>query len=198
MTVYLLDPHVNFSTRSQLSDLTHLRMSDSEISPAASFLQKQKKKMAAETDTVPDTDTGAPPPIDSFDSDEEDGRESSATAEPMKTLAQLWQTHETGAEAIAALQGDSAETLFNSILLSLSTLLPVSIFAYRHAKWKSTPVTSLTVFVAVFKVALPDIYSSVLACTSLSGPAANRPSTWLCPRCLEHSATPSIQHSFMQ
>ena len=106
-------------------------MSDWEVSPAASFLQKQKKKAAAEAEDG--ADSGNPPPIDPFDSDEEDTLKTPTTAEHSKTVAQVWQTHETGADAIAALQAESPETSFNSILLSLSTLLPVSIFAYQLA-----------------------------------------------------------------
>ena len=145
-------------------------MSDREVSPAAPFLEKQKQKAAANADNVPDS--GKPPPMYPFDSEEEDLINTPAKSEHSKTVAQVWQTHETGADAIAALQAESPETSFSSILLGLSALLPVSIFAYHHAKWKSTPITSLTVFVAVFKVALPDIYSSVFACTALSGPTA--------------------------
>ena len=92
-------------------------MSDWEVSPAGPCLQKQKQKAAADAEDVPDS--GKTPPIDSLDSEEEDIPKTPATSEHSKTVAQVWQTHETGADAIAALQAESPETSFNYILLSL-------------------------------------------------------------------------------
>ena len=157
-------------------------MSSADDDPAASFLQKRQAKADSEdlrrgTIQTPAPTFGTlpkPPTFGSLDSDDEEDQAAAqvpnVSVAAKQKISKVWSSHECGADALEALdEVVSSDTTFDSILVFLVSMLPISVFAPTHSKWKSTPITSLAVFVSVFKTSLPDLYSAVSTCATLEG-----------------------------
>ena len=106
--------------------------------------------------------------------DDDDDASYDRTTEHREYMKKLWKSSDQGTRAFQMVHGKAGSTAISgSIMVILSTILPISYFAPTFSTWKSTPIASLPLFVSQMKHLTPDIYSAITNVTKHTSEAAN-------------------------
>ena len=84
----------------------------------------------------------------------------------------LWAKSDFGHAALVSLLGHSGVATVltaTSLVMVMSMLIPVEVFAPSYAKNPRLPVVSLAAFVALLKTQMPDLHADILAVTTKTG-----------------------------
>ena len=84
----------------------------------------------------------------------------------------LWAKSDSGRAALVSLQGRMGMATVltaTSLIMAMSMLIPVEVFAPSYAMNKRMPVVSLSAFVALLKSQMPDLHADIIAVTTKTG-----------------------------
>ena len=82
----------------------------------------------------------------------------------------LWAASDAGQKALSSLHGSTTRIADSaSLIMIVTALLPVNIFAPDYSMWKNMPTATIPVFVMTMKSYLPDLFAQICAVTTMQG-----------------------------